>query len=198
VNDGDQALSFVYLVGVLVIVVSALMVRRIPIARGLKMALAWLLIFAAAFVAFTLRDDFSDLGRRVLAEVRGEAVTEQRGETMRIRQAPDGHFWVSARLNGQETRFMVDSGATVTSINANSARRAGIESSGLLAAVETANGRIVVQRGRADTIELGSIKRQNMAVHISDGFGETNVLGMNFLSSLSSWGVQGRWLVLEP
>ena len=25
-----------------------------------------------------------------------------------------------------------------------------------------------------------------------------NVLGMNFLSSLSSWGVEGQWLVLKP
>jgi aspartyl protease family protein len=25
-----------------------------------------------------------------------------------------------------------------------------------------------------------------------------NVLGMNFLSSLERWGVEGRWLVLVP
>jgi len=25
-----------------------------------------------------------------------------------------------------------------------------------------------------------------------------NVLGMNFLSSLSGWGVEGKWLVLRP
>jgi aspartyl protease family protein len=198
VNDGDQALNFVYLVGVLVIVVSALAVRRIPIAQSLKMFLVWALIFFAAFVAFTLRDDFTDLGRRVFAEVRGETVTERRGDAMRIRQAPDGHFWVTARLNGEETRFMIDSGATVTSISAETARRVGIEPSGLLAVVETANGRVLVQRGRAETIDLGAIERRDLAVHISESFGKTNVLGMNFLSSLSSWGVEGRWLVLRP
>ena len=92
---------------------------------------------------------------------------------------------------------MVDSGATVTSISAATARRAGIEPSGLLAMVNTANGRILVQRGRAGRVELGPIERRDLAVHISDGFGDTNVLGMNFLSSLSSWGVEGRWLVLK-
>jgi aspartyl protease family protein len=35
-------------------------------------------------------------------------------------------------------------------------------------------------------------------VHISDGFGDVDVLGMNFLSSLSGWSVEGRFLVLKP
>jgi aspartyl protease family protein len=37
-----------------------------------------------------------------------------------------------------------------------------------------------------------------MAVEVSAAFGDMNVLGMNFLSSLSSWSVQGQWLVLKP
>ena len=35
------------------------------------------------------------------------------------------------------------------------------------------------------------------ALEIADN-DDLNVLGMNFLSSLTRWGVQGRWLVLEP
>jgi aspartyl protease family protein len=35
-----------------------------------------------------------------------------------------------------------------------------------------------------------------MQLHIADR-DELNVLGMNFLSSLNRWGVEGRWLVLE-
>jgi len=37
-----------------------------------------------------------------------------------------------------------------------------------------------------------------MPVHISGTDAELNVLGMNFLSSLQRWGVEGRWLILEP
>ena len=44
-NDGDQAVHFLYLIGLLVLVGSAFMVRRIPIAQGLKMFVAWVLIF---------------------------------------------------------------------------------------------------------------------------------------------------------
>ena len=195
--DG-QALDFVYLVGCLILVVSALSVRRLPIGQTLKMFFAWVLIFAAGFAAFTLRDDFLDLGRRVVAEGRGEPIAVANGKTLRIRQSLDGHYWVAGRLNGEKVRFLIDSGATVTSISTRTARRAGIEPNGMVAMVQTANGAIMVQRGHAESLKVGPIERRDLAVHISDGFGDTNVLGMNFLSSLSAWGVENRWLILKP
>ena len=198
-SDGNQAAEFIYLIAVLVLVISALMVRKIPIGQGLKMFAGWVLIFLAAFVAFTLKDDFIELGRRIVQEARGETVAVQAGEAMPIRQAGDGHFWVTAKLNGQDVRFLIDSGATTTSISTAAARNAGIEPrAGFPVMVQTANGVVRVERGRADRLVLGTIERRDLAVHISDGFGEINVLGMNFLSSLSGWGVEGRWLVLRP
>jgi aspartyl protease family protein len=199
VNDGDQALSFVYLIGILVLVLSALMVRRIPIGQGLKMFAGWVLIFLAAFVAFALKDDFMALGKRVLAEGRGQGQVVAVGKELRIRKSMDGHFWVDAEINGEKVRFLVDSGATVTSISTGTARLAGIEfGGGLPAVVQTANGTVRVQRGRADRLKVGTIERRDMAVHVSEAFGPMNVLGMNFLSSLSAWGVEGQWLVLKP
>jgi aspartyl protease family protein len=199
VSGGDQALSFVYLIGVLVLVVSALMVRRVPIGQGLKMFAGWVLIFLAVFVAFTLKDDFIALGKRVLQESRGEGRVVQVGEELRIRKSPDGHFWVEARLNGEKVSFLIDSGATTTSISVETARRAGIEPSrGFPALVQTANGQVPVARGRAERLKVGKIEREDVAVHISEAFGDMDVLGMNFLSSLSGWGVEGEWLVLKP
>jgi aspartyl protease family protein len=199
VNDGDQAASFLYLIGVLVLVVSALMVRRIPIGQGLKMFAGWVLIFLAAFVAFTLKDDFAALGKRVVAESRGEGQTVAAGKEMRIRKSLDGHFWVDGELNGRKVRFLVDSGATVTSISSDTAALADIAiGSGFPAVVQTANGTIRVNRARAERLKVGTIERRDLAVHVSEAFGPMNVLGMNFLSSLSGWGVEGQWLVLKP
>lgn len=196
-SDGDQAVNFIYLLGCLVLVVSALMVRRLPLAQGLKMFVGWVLIFGAAFVIFTLKDEFLALGSRLMMEVRGGTVAEAPGE-VRIRQAADGHFWVDAELNGQPARFLVDSGATTTSISSAAAERAGIaRSGGMGVLVQTANGMVMVQRGRAASLKVGNIERSDVAVHISDSFGDTNVIGMNFLSSLTSWSVEGRTLVLR-
>lgn len=197
--SGDQAVHFVYLMGALVLVASALFVRRIPIAQGLKMFAAWVLIFAAAFVIFTLKDEFLALGNRVLLEARGGVVEEnvEAGE-LRVRQAPDGHFWVDAELNGKTVRFLVDSGATTTSISRDTADRVGIEpAGGFRTMVRTANGILMVDRGRADSLRVGPIEREGLAVHISDAFGDMNVIGMNFLSTLTAWGVEDRTLVLR-
>lgn len=198
-SEGDQAVHLIYAFGVLVLVASALLVRRIPIAQGLKMFAAWVLIFAAAFIVFTLKNDFIALWERVVVETRGGVIQEQAGEELRVRQSPDGHFWVNAHVNGAPVRFLVDSGATTTSLSAEVAERTGIRlSRGLPAMVRTANGIVAVQRGRAETVRVGTIERRDVAVHVSDAFGDMNVIGMNFLSSLRSWRVEGRTLVLQP
>jgi aspartyl protease family protein len=198
VNDGDQALNLVYLVGCLILVASGLLVRRAPIGQTLKMALAWVLIFAAAFAVFTLRDDFRALGGRILAELTGEAGQQVKGSELRIRAASDGHFWIDGEVNGRAVRFLVDSGATVTTLTRASADRAGVAAGGGFGVVvETANGTTMVDRGRARSLKIGPIERSDLAVHISSTLGDTNVLGMNFLSTLSAWGVEGRTLVLK-
>jgi aspartyl protease family protein len=198
-TNGDQALSFVYLIGCLVLVVSALLVRRVPIGHGLKMFAGWVLIFLAAFVAFTLKDDFMALGNRVMAEARGEGQVVRVGSELRIRKSDDGHFWVDGRLNGEKVRFLVDSGATTTSISEHTARRVHIEpADGFPVMVETANGVVTARRGVAQRLAIGTIERRNMVVMVAEAFGPTDVLGMNFLSSLSGWSVQGQWLVLKP
>ncbi|SMF76684.1 retropepsin-like aspartic protease family protein [Allosphingosinicella indica] len=199
-KDGDQAANFLWLLAAIVLVGSSLFSRRLPFGSVLKMLLSWVLIFGAAFIIFTMKDDFADLGRRLLTDVRGDATpVAGAGQEIRIRQALDGHFWVDGTLNGQKVRFLVDSGATTTSISTETAKRAGVSArGGLPALVQTANGIVTVQRGRAESLVVGDIRRENLAVHMSDAFGDMNVLGMNFLSSLSGWGVEGRWLILKP
>ena len=196
---GDQALTFVYLIGCLVLVVSALMVRRMPIGHTLKIVAGWLLIFAALFTAFALKDDFLALGRRVVAAAAGEKEAVASGAEVRIHKSPDGHFWVNARVNGVRIPFLIDSGATTNSLSTGAAHIAGVEPDDPLPVLlQTANGMVRARRGNIARLEVGTIERRGLAVDMADAFGDTNVLGMNFLSSLRSWGVEGEWLVLKP
>lgn len=199
-TDGgaDTAVHVLYLLGALVLVGSAFAVRRVRLGTAVKMFAAWVLIFAAAFIIFTFRDDFAALGDRMLVAVRGGDVVETAPGETRVRLASDGHFYVEAELNGEKVRFLIDSGATTTSISKDTADRVGIVSGGgMPALVRTANGTVTVDRGRAEQIKVGNIERRNLAVHISETFGDMNVIGMNFLSTLRSWGVEGRTLILK-
>src|SRR3569833_2118970 len=129
------------------------------------MGASWLLIFAALFVAFAVKDDLAALGKRVISEARGGGEMVASGEEIRIRKSDDGHFWVKGQINGAAVRFLVDSGATVTSISSNTARRARVEpTDSIPTMVQTANGMVQVQSGRA-SIQVGPIARHDMTIH---------------------------------
>jgi aspartyl protease family protein len=190
----DTTLGGVYILMALFLVLGALISRREPLARLLTIGLAWVAIFAAGFVLFTFRDSFGWVGQRLRAEALGTPV--EQGRETRIPMAIDGHFWVNGLLNGQPVKFLVDSGATMTTIDRDTALSAGVPVSAHRdQVVRTGNGIIHVSTGRADELQVGGIVRRDIGLQIAD-HDDLNVLGMNFLSSLSRWGVEGRWLVL--
>ena len=192
----DLMLGGVYILMAVMLVLGSLMARREPAARKLTFALAWLAIFAGGFVLFTFRDDFDWVAQRLRAEATGAPV--EQGAELRIPMAIDGHFWIAGRINGKPVKFLVDSGATMTTIGGQTARRTAVSVSPTPnQIVRTGNGIIKVSSGRARSLQVGSIERQDFAMHVAGG-DELNVLGMNFLSSLRRWGVEGRWLVLVP
>jgi aspartyl protease family protein len=192
--SNDLMLGGVYILMAVMLVLGSLMARREPLAKMLTMALAWVAIFAAGFVLFTFRDNFGWVAQRLKAEAVGTPV--QQGRETRIPMAIDGHFWVEARLNGQKVRFLVDSGATMTTVDRQTALKAGVQVSPERDQfVRTGNGVIRVSSGRAAELDVGGISRSDVGLQVADN-DDLNVLGMNFLSSLSRWGVEGRWLVL--
>ena len=192
----DIMLGSLYILMAVMLVLGSLMARREKAAKLVTMALAWIAIFGAGFVLFTFRDDFGWVLQRLRAEATGDPV--QQGEEIRIPMAIDGHFWVDGELNGESVRFLIDSGATMTTIGRETALQTGVEVSETRdQLVRTGNGIIRVSTGRADTLQVGANERQDMALHVADNE-NLNVLGMNFLSSLQRWGVEGRWLILVP
>ena len=189
-------LGGVYLLMAVMLVLGTLMSRREPLARLLTASLAWIAIFAGGFVVFTFRDDLTYVTQRLKSEATGAPVIQ--GEEIRIPMAIDGHFWVDGRVNGEEVKFLVDSGATMTTVGRETAAKVGMQVSPQRnQVVRTGNGLIHVATGTANTLTVGSIERDNVMVHVADDE-DLNVLGMNFLSSLQRWGVEGRWLILIP
>ena len=187
-------LGGVYLLMAVMLVLGTLMSRREPLARLLTASLAWIAIFAGGFVVFTFRDDLTYVTQRLKSEATGAPVIQ--GEEIRIPMAIDGHFWVDGRVNGEEVKFLVDSGATMTTVGRETAAKVGMQVSPQRnQVVRTGNGLIHVATGTANTLTVGSIERDNVMVHVADDE-DLNVLGMNFLSSLQRWGVEGRWLIL--
>jgi aspartyl protease family protein len=121
------------------------------------------------------------------------------GET-RVELARDGHFWLRGELNGHPASFLVDTGATLTAISAETAAAAGLEerSGGLPVRMQTANGPVAAQLTSIEELRFGNVTARGLDAIIAPGLGPTNVIGMNLLSRLASWRVEGDTMILVP
>lgn len=136
----------------------------------------------------------------MLATGKVGAVEVRGGETA-IPLQSDGHYWVKAEVNGKPVEFLVDTGATYTTLSAATTRETGVtaDPGQMPIELDTANGRITARFGKLDDLRFGTIAAHQLDVVIGpDGAGDTNVIGMNLLSKLKSWRVENKELVLVP
>ncbi len=197
----DDGASIVYAVGALVLLIGSLAARRLPLGSVAKMLLAWIAIFSVLFVVFSYRFEFKQIWNHVKADILGTGNQQQSGSTVRLKRNDDGHFYAVVRVNGKPVNFLVDSGATMTSMSAEAAKSAGIDfdRSAVPVIVGTANGAVKNWRATANVMALESISVKDHTVLISDNLSEDlNLIGMNFLDELNSWRVEGDFMILVP
>ena len=176
-----------------------MVLQRLPIVgRIIRLGLSAALLVFLIFLVLQMAPYQPALSR--LTSSIGLDDQQVAGKELRIGMAPDGHFWVRATLNGVERRMLVDSGATITAISSDTARKARVDIAAGIAPIvlRTANGSVPARAGRVDELHVGNIVARNLRVVTSPGLGNMDVLGMNFLSRLHSWRVEGRTLILVP
>ena len=122
------------------------------------------------------------------------------GQETRVKLSPDGHFWLRAEINGQPANFLVDTGATLTAVSTDTAEAAGLKAreAGLPVRMQTANGAVAADLTTIDELRFGNVAARGLDAIIAPGLGSTNVLGMNLLSRLASWRVEGDTMILVP
>lgn len=177
----------------------SLMIRnRVPLGglvRGMS-TLALVGILSTVVLQFARFDPRFDLA------MAGMGLPEQvvEGRETRVPLSADGHYWLRASVNGTEARFMVDTGATLTTISTATAARAGVEprSGHPPIQLSTANGTIEAPLAVIDELRFGNVAARGLDTVIAPNIGEMNVIGMNLLSRLAEWKVQQGVLVLVP
>tara|TARA_R110002074_G_scaffold37052_6_gene100817 strand:+ start:625 stop:1245 length:621 start_codon:yes stop_codon:yes gene_type:complete len=196
----DQNINLVFAIGALVLVASVLFSRRIGLGEIFRNILIWIAIFAVFIVGFSYQQEILAVWSRVSGEMTGANEQLVVGDTLRIRQSPDGHFWVDTMVNELPVRFLIDSGATTTAMSLATARNSGVEvnESSFPVILTTANGSVEAQRGNIQALQVGPMIARDLPIVVAAEFGESNVIGMNFLSKLRSWRVEGTEMVLEP
>ena len=181
------------------LVILGLVLRRVPVLGRLVSILTWVAIIGALVLVVGERERFDPYLSRITnaLKIDGQEVV---GEEVRIRMAPDGHFWARVKLGETERRMLIDSGATITTLSPATAAAAGLEVREPVVPIllRTANGTIRAQAAEVDELRLGTIVARDLDVVVAPAMGDTDVIGMNLLSKLKSWRVEGRTLILQP
>ena len=99
-----------------------------------------------------------------------------------------GHFYATATINDKgPTRFLVDTGASMVTMNEDDAKRVGINFlKGEPVVIVTANGPANAYRVKLDSIRIGNIALNNVdAIVAESGKLHIGLLGMSFLNRVS-------------
>jgi aspartyl protease family protein len=180
-------------------ILGSLTVRRVPaLGRVLRAASTFVLVGVLVLVVLQV----SRLDPRFEMAVPELGLPEQvvEGGETRVPLARDGHFWLRGEINGEPANFLVDTGATLTAVSAETAERVGLESGmgDFPVMMQTANGSVRAERTTIDELRFGNVAARGLDAIIAPGLGPTNVIGMNLLSRLKSWRVENNELILVP
>lgn len=153
--------------------------------------LAWVLIFIGVIGAAGLWED-----------VRGDVLPRQQVlENGRIELpiGPDGHFHLTAEVNGSPVRFVVDTGASSLALSQRDAEQAGIDLNRLafVGRAQTANGVVPTATVRLDSVQIGDIQDSSVTAVVIRGEIDQSLMGMDYLRRFARVGFEGDTLVLE-
>lgn len=157
----------------------------------LRAVLAWGLIFLAAIGAAGL---WQDISRDVMPR---QAMLDP--TRIEVPLGPDGHFHLTAELNGTPVRFIVDTGASALALSPRDARRAGIDLERLVYAgqARTANGIVPTATVRLDRVAIGDILDENVPAMVIQADIDRSLLGMDYLRRFARVSFEGDSMILE-
>ena len=156
-----------------------------------RAVLAWGLIFLAAIGAAGL---WQDISREVMPR---QAMLDP--TRIEVPLGPDGHFHLTAELNGAPVRFIVDTGASALALSPRDARRAGIDLDRLVYAgqARTANGIVPTATVRLDRVAIGDIVDENVPAMVIQADIDRSLMGMDYLRRFARISFEGDTMILE-
>ncbi len=155
--------------------------NREKLGTVVQQALIWGLIFVGMIAAYGLWDDIrptATFGQKIAAD----------GERIELARQADGHYYLTASVNGEPVTFVVDTGATDIVLNQADASAAGLnpEELAYVGRAYTANGEVRTAPVRLDSVEVGPIRDTGVLAVVNSGELDQSLLGMSYLQRYSS------------
>lgn len=166
-------------------------VQATAVSGGLLMAL---------MVMYASRSELQTVIDRAIGDISvGRTVVTADGDVVAARKT-DGSFLLQGKVNGHDTRFVFDTGASMVVLRADSAITLGFKPERLnySVPVATANGGALAAPVVIESLSVGPITERNVRALVArEGVLHANLLGMTFLERLASYEVRGNRLILR-
>lgn len=114
-------------------------------------------------------------------------------------RGPGGHYFLTAKVNGVDMTFLVDTGATDVALGAEHAKklRLQLRDNDYTKRYRTANGIVRGAPVALRQVEAGRLRLRDVEASVLDGPLDMPLLGMSFLNRLKGYEVRGNQLILR-
>ena len=200
-NDDFASVAYLGVIGA--VIAAGIVGSHRHIGELIRNLFLWCVIILALVAGWTWRDQLFDLGGELVASLdpaRPVVLVSGNNPEIALKKSLNGHFITDATVNGASVRFMVDTGATTIALTYDDAIDAGIDPESLqfTQPIMTANGMAMAASVRIDRLEIGPIVRQDLRATVAaEGKLEQSLLGMNFISSLTSFEMRRNEVILR-
>lgn len=111
---------------------------------------------------------------------------------LKITKSNDNHFYIAINIDNKKVLFLIDTGATTTTLTLNDAKKLGIDIDRLNFNVplNTANGVSFGASTEVYNIKIGDFTIDSMWVIVSKDLDGKSLLGMNFLNKLNGYDIR--------
>jgi aspartyl protease family protein len=183
----------------LVFVILALASTRRRLSTIVLQLGAWALIMLVLVAGYGYRAELQDLAGRLTAELMPAQGVETTPGMVRFGRALDGQFWINAKVDGENLRFLVDTGASGVVLTLADAERLGYDPERLAFTqqADTANGTTREAPILLDEIRIGSIRFTRVPATVTSGDLHNSLLGMHLLERLSSLEIRKDTLTIR-
>ena len=117
-----------------------------------------------------------------------------------LKAGQNGHFFVTAEINGRNVKVLVDTGASAVALSYEDAKDIGLHPGNLdyNIPVSTANGIAQAAGVSLDKVEIDGVRVSDVqGLVMPEGVMRDSLLGMSFLSKLQSFKVEDGVLYLK-
>ena len=199
--DNNEWVNILYLMLLLAFIASSIFTRgNMPFLKAVKYFSIWAAIAMFIIILYSFRFDFLEVKTRLVGVLNPSHIQVNSSDKIIINMSYGNHFYANVKVNNQNIRFMIDTGATDMVLSLRDAKKAGINIAKLIfnKPYQTANGISYGASVVLKDVKFGNLNLKNVRASVNSADMGVSLLGMSFLRNFKKYEFYQNKLILTP